>query len=516
MIPMIYCDCPDPDIIRVDDTYYMVCTTKHFLPGGSILMSKDLKNWKLVSHLFERFESAERQTLSGEASFYGYGMENGSIRYHNGMFYVAYCGRGMDYTYLFTSKSIEGPWERKKINQMMYGCSLLFDDDGKIYMVYGFKKLYVQEMNDELTGYKVGGLFKQIYEDKEDAYVNACGCRVNKINGRYYVGFVRWPKVGERIRTHYVYSSDRIDGEYTGGAVLIDDNGFFGQGVAQGGFVDTPDGKWYGVFMQDHGAVGRIPVLVPVKFENNVPVFDTDSERERIAKGTEVVNVAIDNGMGKVDSTLCGSDDFVYEYTKDGKVNLAPKWQWNHEPNDACWWQNDGGGICLKSGKVSINLVHTQNILTQRCTYPKTTCEVTVDARYLKDGDMAGLCILQGCYGCVGIAKELNQYFIKVVTKEFKKEDLGHMSSDYMPGNAVTMIPIDSPNVTLRISADFTDMNDVAEFAYKCDGEFVDIGKKHNLYFKIDHFTGARVGMFMFCSREIGGHAIFTKFKYNE
>ena len=45
-----------------------------------------------------------------------------------------------------------------------------------------------------------------------------------------------------------------------------------GQGVAQGGIVDTPDHKWYAVLFQDRGAVGRIPVLVPVKWEKNVRV----------------------------------------------------------------------------------------------------------------------------------------------------------------------------------------------------------------------------------------------------
>ena len=31
--PLIPTDYPDPDVIRVDDTYYMVSTHMHFLPG---------------------------------------------------------------------------------------------------------------------------------------------------------------------------------------------------------------------------------------------------------------------------------------------------------------------------------------------------------------------------------------------------------------------------------------------------------------------------------------------------
>ena len=41
-------DYPDPDVIRVDDTYYMISTTMHFMPGGVILRSYDLVNWEIA------------------------------------------------------------------------------------------------------------------------------------------------------------------------------------------------------------------------------------------------------------------------------------------------------------------------------------------------------------------------------------------------------------------------------------------------------------------------------------
>ena len=74
------------------------------------------------------------------------------------------------------------------------------------------------------------------------------------------------------MRTQACYVSDSLTGEFRGGDVLCDTMGYCGQGVAQGGIVDTPDHKWYAVLFQDRGAVGRIPVLVPVKWEKNVRV----------------------------------------------------------------------------------------------------------------------------------------------------------------------------------------------------------------------------------------------------
>ena len=43
--PITRLDYPDPDVIRVEDTYYMVSTTMHFMPGCEILQSFDLVHW---------------------------------------------------------------------------------------------------------------------------------------------------------------------------------------------------------------------------------------------------------------------------------------------------------------------------------------------------------------------------------------------------------------------------------------------------------------------------------------
>ncbi len=50
------------------------------------------------------------------------------------------------------------------------------------------------------------------------------------------------------------------------------------QGVAQGGLIDTPEGDWFALLFQDHGAVGRTPFLVPVKWEDGWPVMGVDGK----------------------------------------------------------------------------------------------------------------------------------------------------------------------------------------------------------------------------------------------
>ena len=61
--PIIKADFPDPDVIRVEDTYYMICTTMHFFPGGIILRSYDLIHWEFASYVFDRLESTDAQRL---------------------------------------------------------------------------------------------------------------------------------------------------------------------------------------------------------------------------------------------------------------------------------------------------------------------------------------------------------------------------------------------------------------------------------------------------------------------
>ena len=85
--PITRQDYPDPDVIRVNDTYYMVSTTMHFMPGGVILRSYDLVNWEIVTYLYDNLESTPEQRLE-KGNIYGKGMWAASIRYHKDTFYV--------------------------------------------------------------------------------------------------------------------------------------------------------------------------------------------------------------------------------------------------------------------------------------------------------------------------------------------------------------------------------------------------------------------------------------------
>ena len=198
--------------------------------------------------------------------------------------------------------------------------------------------------------------------------------------------------------------SDSLEGEFTGGDVLNDDMGYCNQGVAQGGIVDTPDGKWYAVLFQDRGAVGRIPVLVPIRWEEDYPVFGVDG---KVPADFETVSTR----PGYEYLPLVQRDDFKGGFSVDGEVKASGRmtkqydydsfglkscWQINHEPDLSLIKRDfETGTVEITTDKLCKNVTQAKNTLTQRMRFPGCVGEVTVDASLLKDGDYAGLCALQ-------------------------------------------------------------------------------------------------------------------------
>lgn len=144
--PITRLDYPDPDIIRVDNTYYMVSTTMYFMPGCEILRSYDLVHWEHASYVYDRLDSTPAQQLEGKENIYGQGMWAASLRYHQGIFYICFVCNDTHKTYIYQSKSINGPWEKYNLKGFYHDNSILFDDDGKIYIVSGNKEIYLQEL----------------------------------------------------------------------------------------------------------------------------------------------------------------------------------------------------------------------------------------------------------------------------------------------------------------------------------------------------------------------------------
>lgn len=506
--PIIKADFPDPDVIRVGDTYYMLSTTMHFKPGAIILRSYDMVQWEIVCHVFDVIEKTPQECLQGERCNYGRSMWTGCLRYANEKFYVCFSVQELDKTFIYCADQIEGPWKRYELEGYKHHPSLLFDDDGKVYLIYGFKEIFIQEMLPDASDYAKNGFSRKLLEEtKEEVYLGYEGARMQKIFGKYYLFAMYWPMSQPARRTHLCFVSETLDGEFKGGEVLRDDMDFYNQGIAQGGLVEALNGKWYGVLYQWRGAMGRMPVLVPVTWQGDMPVFG------RNGKAPEEIEVASSRPYYKY-APLYTSDDFVYPVEEGPHPKLKIQWEWNHCPNERYWKVNEGGGLLLTSSKLCTNVTHALNMLTQRTMWPGCAAEVTVDASELEDGDVAGLCVLQGCYGYVGITRELGSLYLIVVDRRLEETKQNDRAADYLPGNLREKIKLTQDVVRLRINVESDGAEDVAEFFFQNKNRWKRVGDAHRLFFRLDHCMGCRFGLFMYSTEKTGGQALFQDFRY--
>lgn len=505
--PIIYSDYPDADVIRVGDTYYMISTTMHFMPGGVILRSYDLVQWEIASYVYERLDDTPGQCLDDGRGIYGKGMWAASLRYHEGTYYVCFVANDTGKTYLYRATSVEGPWQKSYIEGFYHDSSLLFDEDGKVYIAYGNREIFITELNEELTAPKQGGLHRLAVKDTDEAMLGYEGAHFYKRNGKYYLFLIHWPKGG--LRTESCFVADDIRGGFTGGDVLSADLDGRNSGVAQGGIVDTPEGDCYAVLFQDHGAIGRIPVLVPVTWENDFPVFGTGGSvpKEITLTGTES-EVSLE--------PLWCSDDFYYTSDENGTVSLKKQWQWNHTPDNRLWSVTQKPGtLRLRSGKLCTNVCQAVNTLTQRTIGEVCAAEVTLDGSGLNSGDFAGLCALQGDYGFIALTKTEDGVSLVMAERKKKGENSGMGSYDSEPAEIKESLPMKESRVTLRLEFDFSKGADTAKFYYKAGDSFQKLGNTKQLYFRLDHFVGCRFGLFLFSTEMKGGVAEFSNFTYS-
>jgi len=382
--PVIWADVPDPSVIRVGDTYYMTSTTMHMNPGVPVMKSTDLVNWEIVNYVYDILGDKDEQCLENGKHEYGKGSWASSLRYHNGMYYVVFSSQTEQKTFVFKTRDIErGPWE-KHVLPFLHDMSLLFDDDGRVFLVHGSGDIRLLELTPDCAAVKPGGVGQVIIPNSSavagpDIALPAEGAHIHKINGMYYIFLITWPRDG--MRTQLCYRAKNILRPWEGRVVLQD------EGIAQGGLVDTPDGKWYALLFGDRGAVGRIPYLVPVRWEASWPVLGVQGR------------VPVDTGIApKQGLKIVSSDEF------DHGPQLGLVWQWNHNPDNGNWSLTERPGyLRLRTGRISRGLLDARNTLTQRTFGPECTGTVAVETAGMRSGDCAGLALLQQRYGYVGV-----------------------------------------------------------------------------------------------------------------
>jgi len=505
--PIIWADVPDVDVIRVGDTYYMVSTTMYFSPGAPIMKSKDLVSWEICNYVYDTYADGDVQNLANGKHDYAHGQWATSLRYHNGTYYVFFGSYGSGKSYIYKTNDIEnGTWTRSEINGMYHDASLFFDDDGRNYLIYGGGgNIQIKELNAEMTGFKEGGASKTLFSTGFDGLAGE-GAHVHKIGDYYYVFIIAWPSGSGRIEL--CYRSKELLGSYEGKTVLNSGVGSYGSGVAQGGIVETPDGKWYGMLFQDHGSVGRIPVLVPVSWENDWPMMGVNGK----APLTLTVNTDFTG------TSLAKDDDFSYSDDK-----LALEWQWNHNPDNSAWSVTQREGYLRLTNKtLATNLLNAKNTLTQRTEGPACSSVIRLDTSGMKAGDYAGLSAFQFKYGNVGV------YVADNGTKKIYMANNGGYSSSSAVTDSYNKIVeetnLNGNEIYLKVDFKFNNVNsdgsssnniDKANFYYSYDGNsWTKIGEELSMVYDLKLFTGYRSAIYSYATKNTGGYADIDFFDY--
>ena len=505
--PMLWADVPDPDIIRVGDTFYLVSTTMHLMPGAPIMKSKDLKNWETIGYIFDKLTDSPKYDMQ-EGTAYGRGQWATSLKYHKGRFYALLAPNEqgpMGDTYIFTAEKAEGPWTILSRMRHFHDCSLFFDDDDRVYVIYGTGEM--MELKADLSDV-IEGTHQQIFQREEDEKGLLEGSRVIKHNGKYYLLMISHTYAPGRHRREVCYRADDIHGPWEKQVILESEFGGFSY-EAQGTIVDTQDGDWYGIIFQDRGGVGRVLTVMPCRWINGWPMLGDENGK--------VPNEVRPLKSGEPEATIVKADDF-----SDSKLGLH--WQWNHNPIDKAWSLSERPGFLrLKTNRIVQNIYLAPNTLTQRMEGPLCSGAIEMDLSKMKDGDRAGFAAFNSDTGALTIKKNGKKLVLEMSEQKVELTERDKVVTN-VDEKVIESVELKQQKIWLRIDADFRPTGgrfggtDTATFYYSLDGEqWTKIGSDYRMGFDWRRFfMGSKFGIFCYATKKAGGYVDIDHFKYNK
>lgn len=478
--PVISSDFPDIDVIRVNNTYYMLSTTMFIFPGVPLLKSHDLVNWEYCTNVMNRMDYGPCYNLDG-CNRYAHGQWAGSLKYHNGKFYVLFNTLN-EGAFLCTATDPEGTWDVKRLGRGFHDCGLFFDDNEKIYVASGYGKIFMTELDTDFkpiskdslvfTGYLRGGLE---------------GTHIYKLNGYYYL----YCTYGGADGFQAALRSKNIWGPYEEKIVIREtDHNNVNFGIHQGALIQTQTGEWWTMLFIDIGPLGRVPSLQPITWVDNWPLAGID--------GKAVITYKKPN-VGKIYpiTSLPTSDEF-------NTKTLGMQWGWNHNPDSTKWSLTKRPGyLRLSTVKVAPDFLGALNTLTQKPfikydqTIP-TTAVTKLDIANMENDDITGLCVFQDPYAYIGVKQTNGIRYIIMVNDNV----------------IIDSTAVNTPTIYLRTNA--SNASKKASFEYSFDNKlFTKLGNELNMRFSLKIFTGNKFCLFNYATKKTGGYVDFDWFRVN-
>ncbi|AZA54463.1 glycoside hydrolase family 43 protein [Chryseobacterium sp. G0201] len=289
---------PDPSITRKGNDYYLVNSSFSMFPGVPIFHSNDLVNWKQIGHVLDRPSQLKVETAGVSEGIYA-----PDIKYnkYNDTFYMVttQIASGIGNMIVKTKDPAKGWSEVQKLNFDGIDPSIFFDDDGKAYIVHNDA---TPKGTEQYNGHRVIKIWDydlekdQVVAGTDKIIVNGGvnitqkpiwieGPHLYKKNGKYFLMCAEGGTGGNH--SEVIFMSDSPKGPF----IPAENNPILTQRyfpkdrkdkvdwAGHADLVETPDGKYYGVFLgvrpneKNRVNTGRETFILPVDWSGTYPVF---------------------------------------------------------------------------------------------------------------------------------------------------------------------------------------------------------------------------------------------------
>ncbi len=546
---------PDPSICRVGDDYYMVNSSFIFFPCIPISHSKDLVHWEIIGHAITNPAWAYLDELEG-----GRGYWAPDITYYKGKFYIAATYRLNDTGPVYRRQMVvcsdkpEGPYSKPVfIDEDGIDPGLFNDDDGKRYMLLN-RGARIFELDE--TGTKKISDSKLLYYGTNKRAPE--GPHIYKKDGYYYLLQAEGGTGPGHMVT--VSRSKELFGVYEpcpyNPIMRQKDEGATIQRCGHGDLVETPDGRWFMVYLcgrkigEGYSILGRETALDPVTWTadgwpivNNLkgpscmqvkPFAKNEQSNQNkdlgiFANGADTDTCTID--IDKI--SPCGLPiEFMTPRTfKVGDISFV----------------KDGNDCRLEitAGKYKLSDIRSRNIVLRRQTSFSFEFSAMLEIPELSDGQTAGITGYydENTFFEFGITRKNGQNYI------YSNEHIGDEDKFIISDESIES---DASAITLNMYTDYLErtlaysIEDSKEYqssiidsqyqneaknsqAFSDRNQDVKISEEtifttlHNVNYLCDEglsrgkrFTGALVGMYAYGNGDDKLKVRFRKLRYND
>ena len=477
--PILNADYSDPDVIRVGEKYYMICSEFHYM-GMPVLESEDMVNWKIIGQIYSRLDFPKYDSNQR----YGNGSWAPALRYHDGKFWVFFC-TPQEGLFMSTAEDPAGPWAPlvhvKKVSGWEDPCPF-WDEDGQAYLgrsQLGAGPIIVHKMSPDGT---------RLLDDGQTVYTGpvAEGTKIFRKDGYYYYSI---PEGGVSTGWQTILKSKSIYGPFEK-KIVLEQGSTKINGPHQGALVDTPDGEWWFFHFQSCEPLGRVVHLQPVKWDNGWPFIGKDNDNNGIGEPVKIWQKPLQN-KGQTFYAPKTSDNF-------SSTQLGLQWQFNHNPVEEKISLNIRKGWLAMKALPASGLRSAKNTITQKIMGYIGDASVKMDFKELVEGQKAGLCSIGQKDYVIGVHKVNGKNYIYT-----------EQNGEYQQ---ICECPEKKP-LYLKISLNVP--NNQHKLYYSFDNKtFIPCGKSFSLF--SSDWKGARIGLFSYNDDAFQneGTVYFDWFKY--